>query len=41
VVFNEIADKGSFQAAMVPVYEGYLAANPDIKPLVELIQKTD
>jgi tripartite ATP-independent transporter DctP family solute receptor len=41
VVFNEIADKGPFQAAMVPVYEGYLAANPDIKPLVELIQSID
>lgn len=41
VVFNEIADKGPFQDAMVPVYEGYLAANPDIAPLVELIQTTD
>ena len=41
VVFNEISDKGPFQAAMVPVYENYLAANPDIKPLVELIQNTD
>ena len=41
VVFNEIADKTPFQEAMVPVYEKYLAANPDIKPLVELIQSTD
>ncbi len=41
VKFNEIADKGPFQAAMQPVYDDYLAANPDIKPLVELIQNTD
>lgn len=41
VVVNEIADKGPFQAAMTPVYENYLAANPDLKPLVELIQATD
>ncbi len=41
VTFNEIADKSPFQEAMVPVYENYLAANPDIKPLVELIQSTD
>jgi tripartite ATP-independent transporter DctP family solute receptor len=41
VAFNEIADKGPFQDAMIPVYENYLAANPDIKPLVELIQSTD
>lgn len=41
VVFNEIADKGPFQEAMIPVYENYLAANPDIKPLVELIQSID
>ena len=38
---NEIADKGPFQAAMVPVYENYLTANPDLRPLVELIQATD
>lgn len=41
VVTNEIADKGPFQEAMVPVYEAYLAANPDLRPLVELIQSTD
>ena len=41
VVVNEIADKGPFQAAMAPVYENYLAANADLKPLVELIQATD
>ena len=41
VQFNEIADKNAFQEAMKPVYDTYLAANPDIKPLVELIQNTD
>lgn len=38
---NEIPDKSEFQAAMVPVYDKYLADNPELKPLVELIQKTD
>ena len=41
VEFNEIADKSSFQEAMKPVYDSYLADNPDIVPLVELIQNTD
>jgi tripartite ATP-independent transporter DctP family solute receptor len=41
VVTNEIADKGPFQEAMVPVYETYLSANPDLRPLVELIQATE
>lgn len=41
VVTNEISDKAPFQAAMAPVYEGYLSANPDLRPLVELIQQTD
>ena len=41
VVINEIADKAPFQAAMTPVYEGYLAANPDLRPLVELIAATE
>lgn len=38
---NEIPDKSAFQAAMVPVYDKYLADNPELKPLVELIQKTE
>ena len=38
---NEIPDKSGFQAAMKPVYDKYLADNPDLKPLVELIQQTD
>lgn len=41
VTTNEIADKAPFQAAMAPVYENYLAANPDLRPLVELIQATE
>ena len=35
---NMIEDKAPFQEAMVPVYEGYLAANPDMKGIVELFQ---
>lgn len=38
---NEIPDKSAFQAAMVPVYEKYLADNADLKPLVKLIQDTE
>jgi TRAP-type C4-dicarboxylate transport system substrate-binding protein len=38
---NEIPDKAAFQEAMKPVYETYLADNPDVAPLVELIQNTD
>ncbi|TKB06906.1 TRAP transporter substrate-binding protein [Desulforhopalus sp. IMCC35007] len=41
VKVNDIPDKSAFQAAMVPVYDKYLADNPTLKPLVELIQKTD
>jgi len=41
VKFNDIPDKSAFQAAMKPVYDTYLADNPDLVPLVELIQKTD
>ncbi len=41
VATNEIADKTPFQAAMAPVYETYLSENPDLRPLVELIQSTD
>lgn len=38
---NEIADKGPFQDAMASVYDEYLAANPDMKALVELAQSTE
>jgi len=41
VVVNEIADKGPFQEAMAPVYEAYLAANPDMRELVEIAQSTE
>ena len=41
VKFNEIPDKSEFQAAMQPVYDKYLAANPDLVPLVNLIKNTD
>jgi tripartite ATP-independent transporter DctP family solute receptor len=37
---NAIADKSAFQDAMKPVYAKYLASNPDLKSLVELIQQT-
>lgn len=41
VTVNEIADKGPFQEAMVPVYDAYLEANAELRPLVELIQATE
>ena len=41
VTVNEIADKGPFQAAMDSVYDDYLAANPDMKSLVELAKSTE
>ncbi|MBN1847017.1 MAG: TRAP transporter substrate-binding protein [Deltaproteobacteria bacterium] len=40
VVANEIPDKSAFQAAMKPVYAKFLADNPGLKTLVEMIQKT-
>ncbi|WP_323765390.1 TRAP transporter substrate-binding protein [Marinovum sp.] len=41
VTVNEIADKTPFQDAMVAVYDDYLAANPDMRKLVELAQSTE
>jgi len=41
VKFNEVGDKQPFQDAMKPVYDNYLAANPDLAPLVELILNTE
>ena len=41
VQVNEVADKAPFQEAMAPVYEAYLAENPDLRPLVEMIQATE
>ncbi|MEO1613067.1 MAG: TRAP transporter substrate-binding protein DctP, partial [Pseudomonadota bacterium] len=41
VAVNEIADKTPFQNAMASVYDDYLAANPDMKKLVEIAQNTE
>ncbi|MBX2839466.1 MAG: TRAP transporter substrate-binding protein [Gammaproteobacteria bacterium] len=41
VKVNEVADKGPFQSAMTAVYDEYLAANPDMRELVELAQSTE
>jgi tripartite ATP-independent transporter DctP family solute receptor len=39
-VTNTIPDKSAFQAAMKPVYDKFLADNPNLKTLVKLIQNT-
>lgn len=41
VKFNEIADKAPFQAAMKPVYDKFIAENPDLEGLVKAIQAVD
>ncbi|QKV17028.1 TRAP transporter substrate-binding protein [Oricola thermophila] len=41
VTVNEIADKKPFQDAMEPVYEAFLAENPDLADLVNLIRNAD
>ena len=41
MTINEIADKTPFQDAMVAVYDDYLAANPDMRKLVEIAQSTE
>ncbi len=38
---NKIADKAPFQEAMAPVYEKFLADNPDLTDLVNLIRNAD
>ena len=40
-VVNAIADKGPFQAAMAPVYDQFLADNPDLTDLVNLIRNAE
>ncbi len=40
VQVNEVADKGAFQAAMKPVYDDYLAANPQMQELVDLFRSS-
>ena len=39
--YNEIADKAPFQAAMQPVYDKFIAANPDLEGLVKAVQAVD
>lgn len=41
VKFNEISDKAPFQAAMKPVYDKFIAENPDLEGLVKAIQAVD
>lgn len=41
IKINEIADKGPFQSAMAPVYENYLAANPEMRRLVDIARATN
>ncbi|PVB62426.1 TRAP transporter substrate-binding protein [Labrenzia sp. 011] len=38
VAVNSVADKAAFQAAMAPVYEQYLAQNPELTDLVNLFR---
>ncbi|SFR45809.1 TRAP transporter substrate-binding protein [Litoreibacter janthinus] len=38
---NKIADKAPFQEAMAPVYDQFLAANPDLVSLVNMIRSAD
>lgn len=40
-IVNVIADKAPFQAAMAPVYDGFLADNPDLTDLVNMIRNAD
>lgn len=39
-VVNTIPDKSDFQESMKPVYDKFFSENPDLRPLVELIQNT-
>jgi len=41
IMVNEIADKAPFQSAMDSVYADYLAANPDMKALVDMAKATE
>ena len=41
VQVNKVEDKAPFQAAMAPVYEKFLAANPGLTDLVNLIRNAD
>lgn len=39
--FNAIADKAPFQAAMKPVYDDFIADNPDLEGLIRAIQAVE
>jgi tripartite ATP-independent transporter DctP family solute receptor len=39
--YNEIADKAPFQAAMQPVYDKFIADNPDLESLVKAVQAVE
>ncbi|WP_054003208.1 TRAP transporter substrate-binding protein [Shimia sp. SK013] len=41
VTVNEIADKSAFQAAMAPVYDSFLSANPEMTDLVNLFRNAE
>ncbi|WP_274426357.1 TRAP transporter substrate-binding protein [Chelativorans sp. YIM 93263] len=41
IQINEIADKSAFQAAMEPVYAGFIEENPDLESLIRDIQETN
>lgn len=38
---NEVVDKASFQEKMGPVYEDFIAANPDLASVIEAIQAVE
>jgi TRAP-type C4-dicarboxylate transport system substrate-binding protein len=38
VAVNTVEDKAAFQAAMAPVYDAFLAQNPDLTELVDLFR---
>ena len=40
-IVNTIADKAPFQAAMASVYDSFLAENPDLTDLVNMIRNAD
>ena len=41
VTVNQIEDKSAFQAAMAPVYDQFLSANPEMTDLVNLFRNAD
>jgi tripartite ATP-independent transporter DctP family solute receptor len=38
---NAVSNKVAFQELMVPVYEGFVAANPELASIIEAIQSTE